>query len=192
MKQVIENIRNDPHLLFTYDTRPMTENIKRYSEFYHLPTEEVMYRYGYEKVAHEWLFIQSFCPVHVIRHVLLIHGYYDHTEVLSASIRFLVQKGFHVLTIDLPGHGLSTGEHAVVSEFSHYAESIREVVHRHLSSHSLPVHIVAHSTGAAAAVDYLLNEYEAPPIQKAVLICPLIRSYRWNAMTIGVKPIKVH
>ncbi len=30
--------------------------------------------------------------------------------VLSTVIRFLIQQGFHVLTFDLPGHGLSTGE----------------------------------------------------------------------------------
>ena len=190
MKQVIENIRNDGHLLFTYNSRPMTEQMQRYSEFYHLPTEDVIYRYGYEQVAHERLFIQSFHPVEVKGHILLVHGYYDHTGVLSATIRFLVQKGFHVLTFDLPGHGLSTGERATISEFSLYSESIREVVHRHLSSRNLPVYIAAHSTGAAAAVDYLLN-MEASPIQKAVFICPLIRSYRWNAMTIGLKPLKI-
>ena len=191
MKQVIENIRNDQHLPFTYDSRPMTENMKRYSEFYNLPTDNVMYRYGFEKFAHEWLFIQSFRPLQVKADILLLHGYYDHAGVLSVVIRFLVQQGFHVLIFDLPGHGLSTGERAVVSEFSLYAESIREVVHRHLSSSSLPVYIVAHSTGAAAAVDYILNDHKASQIRKAVLICPLIRSYRWNATTIGIKPLKV-
>jgi alpha-beta hydrolase superfamily lysophospholipase len=191
MKQVIEDIRNDQHLLFTYDSRPMTENMKRYNEFYNLPTDNVMYRYGFEQVAHEWLFIQSFRPLQAKADILLLHGYYDHAGVLSAVIRFLVQQGFHVLIFDLPGHGLSTGERAVVSEFSLYAESIREVVHRHLSSSSLPVYIVAHSTGAAAAVDYILNNHKASQIRKAVLICPLIRSYRWNAITIGIKPLKV-
>jgi alpha-beta hydrolase superfamily lysophospholipase len=191
MKQVIEDIRNNQHILFTYDACPMPENIKRYTEFYNLPTENGIYRYGFEQVAQEWLFIQSFRPLQVKGHILLIHGYYDHAGVLSTVIRFLVQKGFHVLTLDLPGHGLSTGERASISEFSLYSASIREVVHRHLSSCSLPVYIAAHSTGAAAAIDYLLNDCEASPIQKAVFICPLIRCYRWNASTIGVKPLKV-
>ncbi|NER40248.1 alpha/beta hydrolase [Bacillus megaterium NBRC 15308 = ATCC 14581] len=50
------------------------------------------------------------------------------------------------MTFDLPGHGLSTGERGAVSEFSLYVESIREVMRRHLSSSSLPIYIVAHST----------------------------------------------
>ncbi|WP_286677014.1 alpha/beta hydrolase [Priestia megaterium] len=105
--------------------------------------------------------------------MLLLHGYYDHAGVLSTVIRFLVQQGFHVLTFDLPGHGLSTGERGAVSEFSFYVESIREVVRRHLSSSTLPIYILAHSTGAAAAVDYILNNHEVSQIRKAVLVCPL-------------------
>ncbi|MET1122418.1 alpha/beta hydrolase [Priestia megaterium] len=190
MKQVIKSIQNDQHFRFTYDSRPMNENMKRYSEFYNLPTENIMYRYGFESFVHEWLFIQSFRPLPVKAHILLLHGYYDHAGVLSTVIRFLIQQGFHVLTFDLPGHGLSTGERGAISEFSLYTESIREVVRRHLSSSSLPVYIVAHSTGAAAAVDYILNNPETSQVRKAVLVSPLVRPYRWNAITILIKPLK--
>ncbi|WP_165351649.1 alpha/beta hydrolase [Priestia megaterium] len=190
MKQVIKNIQNDQHFRFTYDSRPMNENMKRYSKFYNLPTENIMYRYGFESFIHERLFIQSFRPLPVKAHILLLHGYYDHAGVLSPVIRFLIQQGFHVLTFDLPGHGLSTGERGAISEFSLYTESIREVMRRHLSSSSLPVYIVAHSTGAAAAVDYILNNPETSQIRKAVLVSPLVRPYRWNAITILVKPLK--
>jgi len=190
MKQVIKNIQNDQHH-FTYDSRPMNENMKRYSEFYNLPTENIIYRYGFESFVHEQLFIQSFRPLPVKAHILLLHGYYDHAGVLSTVIRFLIQQGFHALTFDLPGHGLSTGERGAISEFSLYTESIREVVRRHLSSSSLPVYIVAHSTGAAAAVDYILNNPETSQIRKAVLVSPLVRPYRWNSITILVKPLKM-
>ncbi|MBY0030289.1 alpha/beta hydrolase [Priestia aryabhattai] len=191
MKQVIKNIQNDQRFRFTYDSRPMNENMKRYSEFYNLPTENIMYRYGFESFVHERLFIQSFRPLPVKAHILLLHGYYDHAGVLSTVIRFLIQQGFHVLTFDLPGHGLSTGERGAISEFSLYTESIREVVRRYLSSSSLPVYIVAHSTGAAAAVDYILNNPETSQIRKAVLVSPLVRPYRWNAITILIKPLKM-
>ena len=190
MKQVIKNIQNDQHH-FTYASRPMNENMKRYSEFYNLPTENIIYRYGFESFVHERLFIQSFRPLPIKAHILLLHGYYDHAGVLSTVIRFLIQQGFQVLTFDLPGHGLSTGERGAISEFSLYTESIREVVRRHLSSSSLPVYIVAHSTGAAVAVDYILNNPETSQIRKAVLVSPLVRPYRWNSITILVKPLKM-
>lgn len=191
MKQVIENIRNNQHVLFTYELRPVTKDMKQYVQFYNLPIEDVRYSFGFEQVAHEKLFVQSFRPAKVKAHILLLHGYYDHTGVLSAVIRYLVQKGFHVLAFDLPGHGLSTGERAVVSEFSFYSESIREITNKHLSSYSFPVYIVAHSTGAAAAVDYLLNDYEASPIQKAVFVSPLIHAYNWNVITLWLKPLRI-
>ena len=169
----------------------MTEQMKRYCAYYHLPIEDVIYSYGFESIGTEKLFIQSFRPLQVKAQVLLLHGYYDHTGVLSGIIRYLVQKGFHVLTFDLPGHGLSTGERAVISQFTLYSETIREVVNRHLLSYSHPVFIAAHSTGAAAAIDYLLNNSEPTPIEKAVFICPLIRSARWNATIIGLKTLKM-
>ena len=118
MKQVVKNIRNDQHLLFTYESRPMSKNMKRYSTFYNLPTEDVLYCYGFEQMAQERLFIQSFRPMQVKAHILLLHGYYDHTGSIKLCHSLFGTKGFHVLTFDLPGHGLSTGERAVISDFS--------------------------------------------------------------------------
>lgn len=190
MKQVINNIRNNQNLLFTYQSSEISEDIKRYIHYYKLPTEHVSYYYGYEQVGCERLFVQSFHPGQVNGHILLVHGYYDHAGVLSEAIRFLVQQGFRVLTFDLPGHGLSTGERAAITNFSLYAEGIREIVRRHLYKEALPVYIMAHSTGAAAAIDYILNDPEASVVQKAVFVCPLVHSYRWDVTTKGIKILK--
>ncbi len=125
----------------------MAENMKRYSEFYNLPTEGLMYRYGFETVAHERLFIQSFRPLQIKAHILLLcHSYYDHAGVLKYGYSFFDSKGFHVLTFDLPGHGFIRRTEEPYRSFL-YVESIREVtLRRHLSSSSLPIYIVAHST----------------------------------------------
>lgn len=191
MKQVLKKIKNNQHIRFTKEASSMTELMTQYCSFYNLPTEDVIYSYGFESVGNEKLFIQSFRPLQMKAHILLLHGYFDHTGVLSKVIRYLVQRGFHVLTFDLPGHGLSTGERAAISDFAVYSETIRVVVNRHLSSESFPVNIIAHSTGAAAAIDYLLKNNESSFIQKAVFICPLIRSYRWTVTTIGIRPLKL-
>ena len=130
----VENIRNNQHVLFTYESRTMDENMKQYCEYYHLPTEDIQYHFGFEQVAHERLFVQSFCPSQVKAKILLVHGYYDHTGVLSTFIRFLVQKGYHVLTFDLPGHGLSTGEQATISDFRYiqiaFERSCKDICHQ--------------------------------------------------------------
>ncbi len=188
---MFENIQNAQDLLFTFDSRPMSENMKRYIEFYSLPIESVQYCYGFESIAQEMLFLQSFRPTQAKAHILLLHGYCDHAGILSAAIRFFVQKDFHVFTFDLPGHGLSTGERGDISEFSFYEEGIREVVNRYLSSSSLPIYLVAHSTGAAAAIDYILNNPDSSQIRKATFISPLVRSYRWHVSTLCLKPIKL-
>lgn len=189
MKEVIKNIQNDDQLLFTYDPRPLNEDIKKYLEFYHLPSKNITYSYGYEKAASERLFIQSFRPLKVKANILLLHGYYDHAGILGRAIRFFVGQGFHVLTFDLPGHGLSSGKRAVITDFSFYRDSVREIVHKHLSPSPFPVYSVSHSTGAGAVIDHLLNSEDRSPIEKAAFIGPLIRSYRWEVTTFGMKPL---
>lgn len=190
MKQIMESIRNDYQLLFTNTPSEMNENVRRYAAYYGLPIKQASYRYGYERVGNERLFVQSFRPECAKAHILLLHGYYDHAGVLNETIRYFVHKGFHVWTIDFPGHGLSTGERASISDFSYYAESVKEIVRRHLAKADSPVYFIAHSTGAAAGMHYLLHHKEASVIRKAVFICPLVRSYRWNASTIGIKLLK--
>lgn len=190
MKQIMENIRKDYQMLFTHAPSEMNENVWRYAAYYRLPLKQASYRYGYERVRGERLFVQSFRPEDVKAHILLLHGYYDHAGVLNETIRYFVEKGFHVWTIDFPGHGLSTGERASISDFSFYAESIKEIVQRHLAKADSPVYFIAHSTGAAAAMHYLLYDQASSIIQKAVFICPLVRSYRWDVTTIGIKLLK--
>lgn len=190
MKQIIENIRSNHQLLFTNAPSEMNENIRCYAAYYRLPIKQVSYRYGYERVGDERLFVQSFRPERAKAQILLLHGYYDHAGVLNETIRYFVRKKFHVWTVDFPGHGLSTGERASISDFSFYTESIKEIARKYLTKVESPVYLIAHSTGAAAAMHYLLHDKESSIIQKAVFICPLVRSYRWNVSTIGIKLIK--
>lgn len=190
MKQILENIRSDHQLFFPSESSEMNENVRRYAAYYQLPIEQASYRYGYERVGDERLFVQSFRPECAKAYILLLHGYYDHAGVLNETIRYFVDQGFHVWTFDFPGHGLSTGERASISDFSFYAKSVKEIVQRHLAKADCPVYLIAHSTGAAAGMHYLLYDKEASIIQKTVFISPLVRSYRWSVSTIGIKLLK--
>ena len=44
-------------------------------------------------MAQERLFIQSFRPLQVKAHILLLHGYYDHAGVLSSCHSLFGSKG---------------------------------------------------------------------------------------------------
>jgi alpha-beta hydrolase superfamily lysophospholipase len=111
--------------------------------------------------------------------LLLLHGYFDHTGVFSKLIEWGLSHNCNVLVFDLPGHGLSTGEPAVIDDFSDYSCAIADVL-RAVSMPPLPLWVMAQSTGCAALVDYA-SKY-AWPFAATVLLAPLIRPVRWQSV----------
>ena len=111
--------------------------------------------------------------------LLLLHGYFDHTGVFSKLIEWGLSRNCNVLVFDLPGHGLSTGEPAVIDDFSDYSCAIADVL-RAVSMPKLPLWVMAQSTGCAALVDYA-SKY-AWPFAATVLLAPLIRPVRWQSV----------
>jgi len=111
--------------------------------------------------------------------LLLLHGYFDHTGIFSKLIEWGLSHNCNVLIFDLPGHGLSTGEPAVIDDFSDYSCAIADVL-RAVSMPPLPLWVMAQSTGCAALVDYA-RKY-AWPFAATVLLAPLIRPVRWKSV----------
>ena len=109
--------------------------------------------------------------------LLLLHGYFDHTGVFSKLIEWGLLHRYNVLIFDLPGHGLSSGESAVIDDFSDYSCAIADVL-RTVSMPPLPLWVMAQSTGCAALVDYA-SKYSWP-FAASVLLAPLIRPVRWK------------
>ena len=111
--------------------------------------------------------------------LLLLHGYFDHTGVFSKLIEWGLLHNCNVLIFDLPGHGLSTGEPAVIDDFSDYSCAIADVL-RAVTMPPLPLWVMAQSTGCAALVDYA-SKY-VWPFAATVLLAPLIRPVRWKSV----------
>lgn len=113
---------------------------------------------------------------------VVIHGYYDHAGLYGNLIRFLLDRGLAVLTFDLPGHGLSTGEPANIETFDHYVAAF-DACFRAFEAHlPAPRHLFGQSTGGAIAMEWLLaNELTRAtvPFEKIVLLAPLVRPYLW-------------
>jgi len=113
---------------------------------------------------------------------VVIHGYYDHVGLYGHLIRFLLDRGLAVLSFDLPGHGLSTGEPANIETFDHYVEAF-DACFRAFEAHlTAPRHLFGQSTGGAIAMEWLLaNELtrSTSPFEKIVLLAPLVRPYLW-------------
>ena len=108
--------------------------------------------------------------------LLLLHGYFDHTGLFGKLIEWGLSRHCNVLIIDLPGHGLSSGEPAVIDNFGDYSRAIDDVLDA-VKMPPLPLWVMAQSTGDAALVDYA-RKY-AWPFAAAVLLAPLVRPAKW-------------
>ncbi|WP_051361894.1 alpha/beta hydrolase [Solimonas soli] len=75
---------------------------------------------------------------------LLVHGWGGHAGQMTALVEPLVAAGYEVVAIDLPGHGLSSGDRASVL---HFAEAVSDLAQ---ALGGIDV-LVAHSLGAAGA-----------------------------------------
>lgn len=110
--------------------------------------------------------------------VFVVHGYTDHLGLYGALIRHLLECHYTVVGFDLPGHGLSTGELATISSFSHYDRALEDCLR--LCAGHVPEawYVVGQSTGAAAVMSLLLRDPNHP-LKKAVLLSPLVRPAHW-------------
>ncbi|MFZ5724367.1 MAG: alpha/beta hydrolase [Pseudomonadota bacterium] len=116
--------------------------------------------------------------------VLVLHGYYDHVGIFDHVIAAVLAAGFDVLTFDLPGHGLSSGEPAAIGDFREYQAVLQAIVDgmRHAALPQ-PWQVVAQSTGGAVFMDYLLGvprDHGRAPFARAVLLAPLVRPVNWR------------
>ena len=114
--------------------------------------------------------------------LLLVHGLFDHTGLYGKLIAYGLSRGFNVLMFDLPGHGLSTGEPALIKDFSAYGRVIAGVLGQ-VSLPELPRWVMTQSTGGAALVEFA-RSYPWP-FEAAVLLAPLVRPASWGKVQAG-------
>jgi alpha-beta hydrolase superfamily lysophospholipase len=125
---------------------------------------------------------------------ILMHGYYDHVGIYGSLIEFCLQQGWNVFACDLPGHGLSTGDRAAISDFDEYDQvftAALEQTHalqKHTASESLPLHVFGQSTGGAIIINYLLTrkiQQQNSLFSSINLLAPLVRPCSWTSAKIA-------
>ena len=119
--------------------------------------------------------------------LLLLHGYFDHTGLFGKLIDWGLSSNCNVLIFDLPGHGLSSGEPAVIDDFSDYSRAIKDVLDT-VRLPQLPQWVMAQSTGCAALIDFA-GKY-AWPFSATVLLAPLIRPASWFSVRLAHKVLR--
>jgi lysophospholipase len=114
--------------------------------------------------------------------LLLLHGYLDHTGLFDKLVDWGLAHHCNVLIFDLPGHGLSSGEPAVIDDFGDYSRAIHDVLDA-VSLPALPLWVMAQSTGGAALIDYA-RRYDWP-FAATVLLAPLVRPAGWLGVSVA-------
>lgn len=133
---------------------------------------------GFNIATHYWL------PAQPVATLVIVHGYYDHVGVFNHAINFALQNNFAVLTFDLPGHGLSSGERAAIDSFDQYGDVLHQVLAGAAKLLPQPLHALGQSTGAAVILNYLWRYEEknlaTVRLNKIALFAPLIIPRGWH------------
>jgi len=149
-----------------------------YFAYYGLEFEGVAHKFGTFESQGYTLAAHCFLPKEYRSAVLLMHGYFEHSGLMAKIIKHLLSKGFLVAVYDMPGHGLSSGESAVIESFSTYSAVLEDFIRMFKENISVPLNIVGHSTGCSAILDYMFTR-DTAHLNKVVLAAPLVRAYMW-------------
>lgn len=101
--------------------------------------------------------------------VLLVHGWNGHTGNFARIVPALIEEGYNVIGIDLPGHGFSSGRYSnIVLSAKMVCRLVEEIGN--------PDYIITHSFGGAVAtvaqeLGVSANKlvYIAPPLRLEIL-----------------------
>lgn len=161
-----------------------TQAVQNYLQFYHIDfvAEGVAAQHhfgkfaaaGFEIAAHIWQ------PSASRGTVFFIHGFTDSVGLMQHAIRFLLQQQWTVVAFDLPGHGLSSGERAIIDSFDQYRDVLTTCLDHCENYLPKPWHGIGQSTGGAVWLNYLGSYPEQTIVDKVVLIAPLIRPTGWG------------
>ncbi|TVQ38555.1 MAG: alpha/beta hydrolase [Spirochaetaceae bacterium] len=126
------------------------------------------------------LFLLRLWPVEraKIGRVLVVHGYMGHSGHHAALATALLEAGYEVFLLDLPGHGLSSGAPNTIDSFASYSDAVEAAIRRiqSTSATDLPLLAVGHSTGASALLDLVVRRREgASAVCGMVFAAPLVR-----------------
>lgn len=168
-----------PQLDFTCD-KPLPDSVISYRNYYRLNFDEAsgtgigtFKAAGFELVAQYWKVAK---PKGTL---FICHGYFDHTGIYGAAIRFGLERHFNVVAVDFPGHGLSSGEPVAIDTFLQYREVLEALLRRARGKVPEPWHGMGQSTGGATLLSYLQFSLWQP-FDKIMLLAPLVRPANWH------------
>lgn len=121
--------------------------------------------------------------------VFVVHGLFDHVGLYQPAVRFLLDQGYSVVAIDLPGHGLSDGEPTVIESFDAYAAVVAECVRYFKPRMQGQAFGFGQSTGCAILLNhcFLAAARGGKPYEGLMLLAPLVRAARWPLVNLAYR-----
>ena len=114
------------------------------------------------------IFRRSWLPLEPERHVVLVHGFAEHSGRYEHVGAWLAERGCAVYGYDHRGHGRSSGRRCHIARFDDYLDDLTETVARVVASaDGAPVHLVGHSMGGLITAAFLCER--RAPLSSAVL-----------------------
>ncbi len=172
-------IRHSIKPLSFSNTENYSKEILDYFDYYGLNHASVPHFFGtfisgsYTCAAH------IYKPEKTFGTVFLVHGYYDHTGIVSSLISLFLKEHYSVAVFDLPGHGFSSGPRVSIDSFPQYTKALRDFFAQTKRYLPKPYIACGHSTGCSVILDYCFRE-RAAEFRDIILIAPLIRSEYWH------------
>lgn len=164
------------------------ECVKMYFDYYGLDVENdiegVEHLFGTFKSSEWTLAANIYRPREYKATVVLLHGYLNHIGQFKHLIRHLLERGFAVAVYDMPGHGLSSGERAVIDDFSQYTQALVDYTKIVGKLTNGPYHLIGFSTGGTVAIDYMLVR-KGEFFDRVILAAPLVRNVAWKSSEAG-------
>ena len=156
-----------------------TKEIMAYFNFYQLNFPEVEHYFGTITPQNHTLATHVFIPKNPKGTLFLIHGYFDHTGTFSKLISEGLSNHYAIVSWDLPGHGMSTGERTDPGAFDLCAKQFMEIIQHSEKVLPRPFYLIAHSTGCSIAMEYMYNT-PSNSFDQIIFLSPLIRHAHWK------------
>ena len=182
----IVKVQKELRPLKDWDAGEYPDSVEEYFKYYGLDPEKdgIEHIFGTFESEKYILTGHIFRPEEYKATVILVHGFGDHCGQMRHLIYYLLNEGYCIAGFDLPGYGLSSGERAVIDDFSKYSTALKDFARVTARYTHGPYHVIGHSTGGAAILDYLVSTEEFS-FDKIILAAPLVRNVAWGLSKVG-------
>lgn len=180
----LDTVRDSLKPLTLTEAFKSSADVAQYLDFYGLQFTNATHYFGTVESEGSTIAAHVFIPTDAKGTLFLVHGFLDHTGTLSKLIEEGLDQGYAVVTWDLPGHGLSSGERTDTGAFDVCALQLTDLVQKAKGHLPRPFQLICHSTGCSIAIEVLHNE-TVNHFDRVVFLAPLVRHEQWGWAKFG-------